>query len=803
MKVDGSLKSLVQGVSQQPDVNRLPGQCTEQINCSSNPVDGLVRRAPTVEIANLFTTSDAPQFYNFNVNDTEYIAAATIDGLKVFTEAGVEKTVNENNDAFDYLDGNGLGFSTSNDITYVNNRSTVALMKAEVATYATGVGLVYLLGGNYGKAYSINIAFDGGTLSVSYTTPNGSVATDINAIATDAIAGALASALNANSTFTSNFTLARVSDVILIHRNNETRFTITSGDGNGGIDMYSVTDHLQDASKLPVFASNGHVIQVTGTGDSQADNWYAEFQTDLKPDGTSYAIGAGFGTPGKWIEVVAPNINYKILSTTMPHILTYDVDTDEFTFDLAGFANRAAGDYTTNADPSFIGATIEDVSFFQGRLVFLSGNNIIMSRTNKPFDFWKNSATTQADSDPIDEHSTAKGVKKLYRAIPFNRDLIVFSNKGQFIFFGRNAVTPKNSSLVLTTTFEAAISDKSIIGDFTGATPVPAGRNIFFAQNYGTNTGIREFFADGALDVNDARTITLQVLKYIKGKVKLLSTSQNFDILLVHADADPKTVYIYEYIWENNQKIQSSWSKWEFAMDVVYSYINQSVVTFIQKSGTTYIMSKMDLNILDDEAVTYQIKLDRKKTATSVHTTLANPYMTMPDPANIIFVQGDDCPNPGLRCFVKSYNSGTNTYTFTRDMLGGTVWYGIPYRSSYIPTNPRVKDSDGVTVNTGKLRVTKYLVTYTNTGVINARVISKYAPDEETRFIGRVVGDLNSTVGNPAIVSGKLNVPFRSNVNYAHIEFWSDDFSPMSFNEIEWTGQYNKKGQRITNSGRR
>ena len=42
-----SVPNLAQGVSQQPDNLRYPGQCDEQINAWATVVEGLVKRPPT------------------------------------------------------------------------------------------------------------------------------------------------------------------------------------------------------------------------------------------------------------------------------------------------------------------------------------------------------------------------------------------------------------------------------------------------------------------------------------------------------------------------------------------------------------------------------------------------------------------------------------------------------------------------------------------------------------------------------------------------------------------------------------
>ena len=67
------IKNLIGGVSQQPDQNRLPNQCSEQINFLSDPIDGLTRRPGTEFIKELFTTGG-----NHAWNDVD-------DGKKLFT----------------------------------------------------------------------------------------------------------------------------------------------------------------------------------------------------------------------------------------------------------------------------------------------------------------------------------------------------------------------------------------------------------------------------------------------------------------------------------------------------------------------------------------------------------------------------------------------------------------------------------------------------------------------------------------------------------------------------------------------
>ena len=51
-----SVPNLAQGVSQQPDNLRFPGQCDEQINAWATVVEGLVKRPPTTYTKKLLDT---------------------------------------------------------------------------------------------------------------------------------------------------------------------------------------------------------------------------------------------------------------------------------------------------------------------------------------------------------------------------------------------------------------------------------------------------------------------------------------------------------------------------------------------------------------------------------------------------------------------------------------------------------------------------------------------------------------------------------------------------------------------------
>ena len=789
-RVDGVIKSLLQGVSQQPAKTRLPGQCTLQENASSDPVKGLTRRPPLEVVKNLNIGDDNASYYYQDLgDDKEFIVAVTNLDIHVFDMLGNPKTVTKEPGATNYLStaGTKFLFSTLENTTYIVNPKVVVTMNAASAYAQERYGYIYALGGQYGRTYTVNVNWKEGTTSYqaafSYTTPDGSTASHINQIAPNYIIQQLTTNGNALGTngFATKFQLVNSGEVIMMYPETGspvTEYSISALDSEAGTHLKTVKGSVDSQAFLPRFANDGAIVRIEGDKASGADDWYVKFEMDI--------AGSPFGSSGTWVETAKPGIKNELSVNTMPHLLEYDPDTDSFTFKRGEWKGRQVGDEDTNPNPSFVGRTIEFVSYFQGRLVLLSGPAVLMSRQDRPLDFWIETATAVTDSDAIDMESTALGVSKMFTAVPHNRDLIIFSDGGQFIIFGRTALTPQNASLVLTTSFEANLT----------APPVSAGKNIFFAIDYGNWGGIREFYSEGSEDTNDARLITQHVLKYIEGPVQKMAATTNFNMLLVQA-SNKRHLYVYEYIWLDQTKAQSSWSKWIFEHPVQQTFFVGSRVYVIYRSETgDDILAFMDLDVQSDAGADYPVYLDYKMTVDNVNLTVDCPLPGNQNYDNLVVIQGEGCPVPGMQVPVLS-RSGT-TLTLRDDMEGGTVIIGKRFMMRYKPTIPVIKGADGSTIGTGQLTISKFLVNTSDTGVVETKVTSKYKADTLIRFIGRYVGNPSSVIGKEAIVSTTLTVPFRDKSAEAELEIFTDHYTPLTIMDIEWLGQYTKRGNRVS-----
>lgn len=812
MKVDGSLKSLLQGVSQQPTRDRLPGQCTAQENMSSDPISGLTRRPPTDLVGSLGSSSDVRGWHNFETSDGRKFLAFFHDSVvDVFDLNAEQQAVTHASGSAAYIKLLGsMRFSTIEDETYVVNRTAVPTMTGAVPTYignGVGTGIIQVLGGAYARKYSITL--DGVDVAW-YKTPDGSEAREIDYVRTTYLAEVLewllthpnttppASFYKMSNSFgsnpfgnTTNWEVKRFEDTIYIRKKDGKAFTLGVNDDAGNKNLKCMTASVPGVEDLPRLAPHLYVARVAEKTDPDQDLWFKYIvegqEANLVPSVTL------FGKPGYWQECTAPGTKTTVDAATMPHVLEYDTDTMKFTFRKEAWGTRGVGTEVSNPDPSFIGTPIQDVGNFQGRLVFVAGSNVVMSRTNKNRDFFFGSVSAQSATDPIDVRSKVEASTML-AAVQHNRDLVVFSNKGQFVIFGRNVLTPENAALVLTSAFEAELRAK----------PVAAGRNVFFATNYGQYTGMREFFAEGGTEINDSRPISQHVKQYVVGKVRNLTASSNYDTLIVQTDQSGTDLYVYQYIWADNEKVQSSWSKWLLAHNIVHSFFDEELVYMIQQIGTEFYLLRMSLDVQDSTGIDYPAFLDQRFDVFDAYEafTLPYDYMHLDD---LVVVQCTNCPNPGLTVPIKSivWSGSLKAYVVTlkKNMLGGDLLVGTRFKSRYVPTMPVVKDQDGVAIATGKLRLRALLASLNKTGHIAGQVKSRYGDGPVVQYNGRTVGSVDNIVGVQTLSNSTFTMPFRQNAQLAEVEFFTESHLPMTMLDIEWVGQYSKRGRRISTGG--
>lgn len=848
----------IQGVSQQPDRIRQEGQCTLQENFIPDVVKGLTKRPSTYFVRSLFdrSLSTLCKFHAYDRGDESYFMCIEpdSDSISVFNERGEPQVVNGSAAYLSHSEPlTNFDMRTIGDFTFITNKTKPVVMSAERSPIPANVGIVYCQYATYGKTYKVIL--DGNTLA-SYTTPDGSDPSHINSVATDYIISLLAGQINGQTTEsygenrpvvsqdtnlrvvkltydalsitsvkkggsdiqyyvidsrTLNVPLAVLGDtlqvvytkavtpsnsytaevhnnVMVIRKNDGADFKLDTSDSQKGEDLVAAKGSVKSVNQLPPYAPDGFVVRISGEGKSTKDDYW------LKAVPTN-------DSKIKWVESVEPDIPISFDAATMPHVLIRDSISNgvaTFTLKQADWDKREVGGEDSNPLPSFIDTDnplpIKATGVFQNRLFFLSGESWIASRSNLFFNFWRESTQAEVDTDPIDGFADTDRVNNLYQYQILNGSLALFADQAQFVIDGSKPVTKANLTLQQVTAYPNNVAVQ----------PQAGGENVFFAFDASGYTGVRELFTDNYTDTKKAFPITDYVSKYIAGKCNQLLASPNFNTLLVRTSESPSVIYVYDYLWQAEQKVQSAWHKWIFDGELLYLFfLEEKLYIVYRKGGKTHLDYLHMLNDPQDDGLDYSIKLDHKITATAVYNPDDEAYVV-----NLPYSYDDVVIAVGIGGFDTLAGSATvatnqgNGIWHIKDRVSEnyqqlSVVCGTKYLSRYIPTQPVVKDFRDRVIGLDSIIMGNMYIHYEQTGFIEVLVKPKGGTERSYKFYGRYLGSAANLVGSPKLENDTYRAPIRQRAEDLQIILQADSHYPITIRDLEIDGTFHQRGQRI------
>lgn len=804
--VTGSLPSLINGISQQPPSVRRPTQGEEQVNCVSSVVFGLQKRPPTRHIGKI-SSNDWDEVYTNVINrdaDEKYILALRADGVDpigLYDTEGTAQTITSPNgtgylNKTSYLTGtravtSGYASATIADTTFICNKDTVVAKDATIYNAARYEALCYIKQGRPATTYSIYI---GGVIKATYTTPEaGSTTTVVGSVSTttntdtpssDDIAAELVTQLLISIPA---FTVTRRGSVIDMERSLGAGgdFTFRVEDSYGNQASIGIKGKTSSISDLPLLAKNNFTVEITGDESNSFDNYYVHFISDAGSDGT-----------GSWVETIKPGIATKWDNSTMPYSLA-KVSAGNFTFNRIDYDTRNIGDDSSAPYPSFTGATINDVFTYRNRFGFLSDENIILSEAGEFYNFFPTTATTVLDSDRIDVSGNSSKVSILKHAVPFNKQLLLYSDQTQFIVDTGSILTPKTMKLDPSTVFAMD----------TKVRPVDVGSYVYFTSENVDVTKVREYYVQENTVTEDAADITSATPTYIPKNVFKIAGSSSRDILIFLSTDTPNLAYVNEFFWSGTDKLQSAWHKWEFpSTDTLLSVeiIDSEAYFFIKRTDGIYL-EKMNLQVgAKDTGLTFQVALDRRQELTGSYNSGTNTTTwtsTVPLTEDFKAVKsGAWGTEGGLQITVS--NPTSTTLTATGDFSDESVFIGLFYTSTYtlseLFVRQAAKDGNGLSaVTNGVLQLKRGTVVFDDTGYFRMEVTPAYRDTFLYPFNGFILGSGTAIIGQVNISSGRFNFGIGSKSTQVDIQLINDTYLPFSILSLDWEGDYILKATRV------
>ena len=804
--ISSSIPNLINGVSQQPAALRLASQCEQMVNCMPSPVEGLKKRPPAQHVAKLFSGSAGAGCPFTTIVDRDgtiqFLVLILDNDIKVFGLDGSVKTVAKP-DGTSYLNITGepsavFRVASVADFTFIVNREKTVAMSATTSPSWGTKSMVFIKSADYATTYSITV----NSTTVTYTTASaGSSVPSTVDIALN-LRNSLATALGAGWTITASDYIVRIT------KNDGTDYTLGSSDTRIGTATVPIKGTVDTISDLPTKAEHGFIVKIIGSAASGADDYYVKFVANT---------GSGFGH-GVWQETVAPGIQYLFDAATMPHVLVREND-GTFTFRKFTWSGRIAGDAVTAPNPSFVGSTIQNVNLFRNRLALLADENVIMSAADAYDRFWPESVQTVVDSDPIDLSAGSRKINLLTSSLAFADVLLVFSRNGQFRLSGGNAVaaslTPKTATITQVTAFEMNQT----------VDPVIVGRTMYFPVPRGEYGGLREFFLpDASGPVPTSEEVTAAVPRFLPSNLSnLVATAAEEAVYAVSKD-EPRRVYLYKFLFQGDNKLQSAWSYWEFNAGksvIGVDLVDSDLYVVVQYSDGVYLEKIVTHPETVDAGTTVEMLVDRKVTEASCSVALTTPSgldtqstITLPYPINTStsnmavvgrFFAGNSLAHGQVVQILSSTAAGgaggNGTLTVRGDLTGAEFFVGELYNMTYEFSTQYLKEQPpggGMAVISGpKLQLRTWTMLFDKSSSFSIKITPRGRDTMTYPYTGFEVGDQEVSLGELALRTSRFRVPVMAQNIEAKIEIVSGSPLPCRLQSAEWEGWYHTRAARL------
>lgn len=785
MKIAGSYGSLIRGVSQQAPEVRIDGQHTEQVNMLSDPVSGLTRRRGTIfkaakalaqpasaldtfggyrqidhttqgkdyvillrdEASGVATASALPPIMCYNRTDNVWLDVS-------WQSAGQADKVN--------LDGVAAAVSIGRYLLFaVNNLACATTSTTVFGDNTKHKAVVFIRGGAYNRTYTVRTP--AGT-SFQYTTPDAAAAGSAAAISPAAIAASLVTAAVAagvtgtsqnGSHFTFDTTYVAGQDV-----------SVSDGGDNSLIrGVYATVD---DVTKLPVMGINGQIVKVQ-TGP---ETWFyvqafnkgaATLSETIWREAAGTVQGATLSNLGKG-RIVGSTlyVGYSSAGTTgLDHMPPQPEP-------VPSLVPAQVGDAVTNVQHRWLSNQITYMGMFQDRLLVGSNAALSVSATGDYLNFYRSTTTTLPASDPFEMVAQGGEDDTLRHSVAYNKNLVLFGDKRQYIIGGGVALTPASPNMNVMTVYP----------DAAEAQPVAAGGQIFYARNREGSVNVHQIQPGAYVDSAESFPASAQISTYIPAPASNMEGVPGAPSLLaLRTRSAPRSLYVFSYLDAPDGRKQDAWYRWEFN-ELCGSLLGVKSTP----DGLLLLWARVQAGVVS-------LAADLMPLTTEAPTL---PYLDSLRPAASI---GDIA---GWAC---AFDATTDRFLIGGDIVddraklltdypaeAATLWAGLEFDSYIVPTNPFAKDKDGKALLNGRTVVTLLRVnTRASSGM--AWELDAGGGIREGAFNGRRVGDPTNMVGTVPIISTIVTVPIGRETRAYTLKLKALRWFPLNLIGIEWTGQ--------------
>jgi hypothetical protein len=629
-------------------------------------------------------------------------------------------------------------------------------------------GFFFVKTGQYTKTYNVTLNVNGFQFNAAYTAPDGTTAGDAAKTTPEYVAQQLVDKLVLLAI--PDVTYAIVGAYVYVLNSGPGSLTVTSDAGTtfmGASNQSHVTLTTDLPARMPAPGDN---MLVSVGANPKLSVWYRfDFETNT------------------WIEDSAWNSANSL--TNMPIRLKLDVT---YAVETPAYEGRLSGSDDTNEDPAFITDGVSGLSVFQGRLVILSGPTVCMSGAGRPLRWYRSTVTELLVADPISIFSGSATTANFTHAIQFNKDLLLFSKSCQAVVpSGGNVISPSTAQIVITSSY--ACTDKVL--------PIVAGRSLmYFAPRSEKFAAVLEMVPSNTTDSQyTTNDVTAHLPRYMPGEVRQATASTTSNSLVLVTDGDARTMFVYEYLWGGEEKLQSAWHSWTLPYDIVCTwFVRDTVFVGMLVNGSLCVVS------LDSQAGDTVNGLYRPFSDVFRGVLVSGGTFTVPVDLRPAFTAGKELQltygsgTAAGEAVGFSVNPSTWVGTVVRNVADGVYALGLKYLSVLSPTPPLMRDQNGVVIGTAGTILIRYEASLKNTGEFRVVVQRNDEITSDGLYSGLLYSSQDLVPNGPLYArNSRAIIPVRLNPDSSSVIMYAEDDHDLGVLTLEHVMQYHQRRRRM------
>jgi hypothetical protein len=466
---------------------------------------------------------------------------------------------------------------------------------------------------------------------------------------------------------------------------------------------------------------------------------------------------------------------------------------------------RSVGDATTNPMPSFVGHTIDGISFFKNRIIFTSRQNAICSQAGDYFNFFASTVITIVDSDPIDISASSLKPIRFKHLLPVPRGLLLFGDNAQYVLeTTTEAFAPKTAEINLLSAFSQS----------DAISPIDIGPSYVFLQEGDKATAVYEMNVGDNIGGKPAvQELTRPLPYYVPAAIHNFKVSQSANTFALFSKQDQKSIYFYRFFNAGDSRV-SAWFRWILPGTVESFDFDQDIMYVVTKQGSGYVLNTVSLlTETPSQSLLFEGEyLDVRLDYFDYNPTLV--YKSATDTTRVCFKDGfENTEEQAVLMYLDpaiagsfeeqtlQYDASAPTgekYYLVVDGNQTTSKFAIGYKyeaSAELPAFYYVKaEGNKDTINVP--RISRLKINSYNSGPYRALVTS-VGRDDFSLSLPQIQANNYLADNIPLVRNAQSTVPILAKGDQFSFSLIADSPFPTAFTSVTWEGTYNNKGIQV------